>query len=179
MHVSFTFQCETSYAVFNSTSTLYTTLQSRMTTKTRGWKGKLALVRNDNAIIIWDSTTQREISTFKHICAPTYVIQLRNGQIVSGNDDHNIYVWDLNTGQSKILSGHTVTVFNLLELHNGNLLSEDEHFEIKLWDMLSGNCLQSFSKAGISALAQLADGTIVATDNSELSLLDVNRCLLL
>lgn len=52
------------------------------------------------------------------------LIQLRNGDLVSGSCDDTIKIWNIETRACiQTLAGHTDSVYDLLELKNGNIVS--------------------------------------------------------
>ena len=65
------------------------------------------------------------------------LIQLRNGDLVSGSQDKTIKIWNIETRACiQTLTGHTRPVTDLLELKNGNIVSGSVDETIKIWERI-------------------------------------------
>ena len=61
------------------------------------------------------------------------LIELKNGDLVSGSCDNTIKIWNIETCEcSQTLSEHTDAVFNLFELKNGNIVSGSRDGSMKI-----------------------------------------------
>ena len=62
------------------------------------------------------------------------LIELKNGDLVSGSSDKTIKIWNIERRACfQTLNGHTDTVRDLFELKNGNINSGGWDGTIKMW----------------------------------------------
>jgi WD40 repeat protein len=62
------------------------------------------------------------------------VIELKNGNIISGSDDNKIKIWNISRNESlATFTEHTGYVYRLLELRNGDFVSGSGDGTIKIW----------------------------------------------
>ena len=70
------------------------------------------------------------------------LVELQNGDFISGSGDKTIKVWDMKTRTCiATLTGHTSTVNALVELQNGDVISCSSDNTIKVWDMKTRTCI--------------------------------------
>ena len=76
----------------------------------------------------------------------TKIIQLKNGNIVSGSQDGQIKIWTVNKLFlfNNSLSGHDDEIIELIEISKENLLSADKNGKIILWDINKLKQIQIF-----------------------------------
>ena len=62
------------------------------------------------------------------------LVELQNGDVISGSADTTIKVWDMKTRTCiATLTGHTNWVWTLVELQNGDVISGSGDNTIKVW----------------------------------------------
>jgi WD40 repeat protein len=174
--VTFIFASATENVSQLTISYLYSLTKLKYSTKQgTKWKGKIAMVR-DNDIVIFDTITQTELKVLEHKREPEYVIQLRNGNIVTSNDDKNIYMWNIETGKIiKTFSGHIDIPYLLLELQNGNIFTESSEGILKIFDVVTGTCVLTIdNKHQLGSVCQLQDGTVISSDMYLMTIWDMN-----
>jgi WD40 repeat protein len=174
--ITFIFARATEVVSQQTISNLYSSMKLKLSTKQgTKWKGKVAKVLGCN-IVIFDTITQTALKILEHKEKPHYVIQLRNGNIVSSNYDMNIYMWDIETGMiMKTFTGYKGTPYFLLELQNGNLFTESSEGMIKIFDVTNGTCVLTTDNCNqLGTVCQLQDGTIVFSDDELMVIWDMS-----
>ena len=128
---------------------------------------------NGNIEIINPSTHQLIFSLTGHESKHNIwgLIELRNGNLVSGSQDKSIKIWDLNTKSCiKTLTGHTGRVFSLLEHSSGKLISGGGNKDLtsRVWDLVSGESTNILNYEGaIYDMKELPNGEILSICCSE------------
>lgn len=103
----------------------------------------VAMIDNqNNAIIVWDVETGKEIKMIKAYTRCITIVFSPNGRyLASGGEDKIIRIWDLLTGNEvSTLVGHTDAVTALVYSSDGKYLSSGgKDGTIRIWNLLTGN----------------------------------------
>ena len=99
------------------------------------------------------------------------LIELNNGNLVSGSNDKSIKIWDLeNKSCVKTLTGHSGYVFSLLEHTSGKLISGGGYDDrtSRVWDVISGECTNILKYyGGIWDMKELPNGEVLSICESK------------
>ena len=100
----------------------------------------------DYRIKVWDLNPKDVIATLiGHIELITSMLELNNGNLVTGSFDNTIKIWDMNSTKC-IASLNTDVVEGLFQLKNGDLVSVSRHKTIKLWNLKTNTCIGTLKK---------------------------------
>ena len=74
------------------------------------------------------------------------IVQLSNGDLVTGGNDLIIRIWDLGGKRERgRLLGHTNYVISLLQHSSGLLLSGGEDQTVRAWNLTTGECIYTYN----------------------------------
>ncbi len=92
------------------------------------------------------------------------LIELKNGDIITGSNDSKIKIWDLKSKTCLSLLGHDDRVYSIIELNNGDVISGSKDKTIRVWNMKTRMCTSKLKeqKAPIMCLIQLKNGHIAS-----------------
>jgi WD40 repeat protein/tRNA A-37 threonylcarbamoyl transferase component Bud32 len=104
----------------------------------------------DNAVILWDLATGRDLRHFKGHLAFTAAFSPDGQRAASGSIDKTISLWDLATGKElRTLVGHRNPVEKVAFSPDGTrLLSSGWERNVRLWDVATGQEIRTFSGHG-------------------------------
>ncbi|HEV3078084.1 MAG TPA: TIR domain-containing protein [Thermoanaerobaculia bacterium] len=93
---------------------------------------------------------------------------LDSGRIASGSLDSTIRIWDLASQETlRVLEGHASEVMGLAALSPNILASASADHSLRIWDVGAGALLTRLDlDAGLTSLAAMPDGTLVAGDHA-------------
>ena len=99
------------------------------------------------------------------------LIELNNGNLVSGSNDKSIKIWDLeNKSCVKTLIGHSGNVISFLEHSSGKLISGGGFNDLtsRVWDVVSGECTNILTYDGrIWDMKELPNGEVLSICDSK------------
>jgi RNA polymerase sigma factor (sigma-70 family) len=126
-------------------------------------------LRKDNAVILWDAATGKEVRRFiGHNEYPVSIAIAPNGKtLAAGAQDGSVRVWDVATG--KELQRFTNRGWHLAYSPDSKLLAVGEVKSIALWDLATGQCVRHLAGYGqvmggsmVFDLAFSPDGKLLA-----------------
>jgi hypothetical protein len=149
---------------------LYQLLRVNMTTKTKKWGGNIACVKNKD-VIIYDTIMNREIIRLPHNKEPGYVIQLRNGNIVT-SAHKTAYMYDIHTeGEHlKKFNRQTCILYEFCELRNNKLIVESDGALV--WDMTTNELVKTIKGPAVTSFLQMRDGHVVMSGKKYIDVYD-------
>ena len=99
------------------------------------------------------------------------LIELNNGNLVSGSGDKSIKIWDLEKKSClKTLIGHSGYVLSLLDHSSGKLISGGGFNDLtsRVWDVVSGECTNILKYDGrIRDMKELPNGEVLSICQSK------------
>lgn len=116
-------------------------------------------------------TELKKLKTLKgHKNSVSSLIQLKNGNLVSGSFDNTIKIWDIEKEQCiQTLSDHTASVRSLclLSKYANGFASASDDKTIKIWN--EGKCLNTFTghSSNVLCVVELENGTIASGSDDE------------
>ena len=135
---------------------------------------RIAASNNNGSIEIIDPITHKLLFTLTgHKDGDNIwgLIELNNGNLVSGSNDKSIKIWDLESKScAKTLIGHSGYVFSLLEHSSGKLISGGGIIDrtSRMWDVISGECTNILNYVGnIWEMIELPNGEVLSICDSK------------
>jgi len=129
----------------------------------------LASAGRDRTIVLWDSTTGRQLRRLIGHEGPVMSLSFSpDGELLaSGGDDHNIILWRVATGQRiRTLTGHSESVLTVAFSPKGHILATgSQDLTVGLWDTVTGREIRTFGgqEGPISCVAFSSDGELLAS----------------
>lgn len=101
----------------------------------------------DHLIKLWDIYSYKLLDKLTgHFHSVKTILQLSNGNFISGSFDSSIKIWDLNMNKCiETLHEHTGPIDCLVELSNGTFVSSSSDRTIKIWSVSNKKSLKSFN----------------------------------
>ena len=136
---------------------------------------RIAASNVNGSIEIIDPITHKLLFTLTGHKDGDYIwglIELNNGNLVSGSGDKSIKIWDLeNKSCVKTLIGHSGFIFSLLEHSSGKLISGSGNDDLtsRMWDVVSGECtnILNYDGRGIWDMKELPNGEVLSICESK------------
>lgn len=123
----------------------------------------------DHLVKFWDIYSYKQLDKLTgHLHSVKSILQLSNGNLVSGSFDGSIKIWDLTSNKCIVtFQEHSGPIDCLVELNNGNFASSSSDKTIKIWDVVNRNNLKSFYLNTVSAITiyPLNDDKLVTGNN--------------
>jgi WD40 repeat protein len=127
----------------------------------------LASASDDNSVILWDVTNQKQIISLKgHFSSVNSVAFSPDGKtLASASDDNTIILWDIVTQKAiSRLKGHTSSVWSVAFSPDGKLLASASYDNtVILWDISKQKSITTLTNYFVNSVAFSPDGKTLAS----------------
>ena len=127
--------------------------------------GEVVTSTLNGSIFFINLLNEQNVTVGGHTMIVRLLVELNNGNFVSGSDDKQIKVWNVTLKQCiATLMGHDGNITALIELKNGNLVSGCTTGTIIIWDMKSFEVISKLTDHSerITSLVELQNGNLVS-----------------